>query len=1470
MDHRNNEIAIIGMSCIFPGAPDLATFWHNIVTGKDAFADLPECRLSRAHYDPAVRESDRVYCIKGGFIDPHASFEPLAFGITPTIVEDGEPDQFLALKVARQALLDAGYNDLKMKNVAVIIGRGSYQNSGGYRYNQRIRTGLQLIAAMKRINPLFDEDALNAMRNLANAELGPFRPENTIGLVPSFTAAWIANRMDFHGPAYTVDAACASSLLAVKGACEELRSGNCDMAITGGLHILLEAAFWAVFCHLNIMSRKHEIRPLSRSADGLLIGEGIGMLVMRRLEDAIRDGDRIYAVLGGVGVASDGRETSIMKPLMQGQIRAIDNAWRQTDFDRRAIGLIEAHSPGTPVGDKTELTTLLQYFGPYDPAYGPRAVVGSVKSNIGHTMPAAGSASLIKAVLAIHHGILPPSLRCEDPHELVEETRFRVIGRAEPWGEPPARRLAGVNSFGFGGTNAHVVLEGFDPQKHDRRSLHPVRTRYLGRPRISEVQLVEAADKKELLAKLSGKNPPAGADTPHPCRLAIWDPTPDKIAKAQKIVEKGLRWHGRNGIYYAPGGLIDSGGKVAFVFPGIEAQFHPDLEDLARHLGLVWPEFLGTLVKSDENGRIAPEELEKRGVGSIMVSEVLDHALKAVGIRPDFITGHSIGEWSGLLAAGMFVEEEVHALIDATASARFEVPDVDFGFVGCSVAQAGSAIKGLADISISHDNCPHQTILCGKTEVMHIAFQRLQKEGIICKSLPFRSGFHSPLFTPYLDQFARHIKNITLGPPSVPVWSAMTVAPLPPHADQVRTILQRQMAEPVRFTELVGALYGQGVRLFIQVGSGSLCGFIDDILHKKEHVALDANAPKYEGLMRLVHVALAMHVEGAKVNLGRLPLVVKEVFRPEMKLDLGTMPVPFNSPKWDSFAEINRAAILSEAGWQDQKRELNDPSWGIDEEDDSLVSRLFMSNLRIGFDAQKEVVGAFRSNRDPSRTTVARPESVSPREGQWSIPFSSALYPEVLDHAFFKQPKGWPWLTDLYPVAPMTMMVEMMMEEAAKLVDPALIPIRVENVRASRWLSAEPSVEIMFKGRFDGVDCVQIAIEGYASARVIFALKYPKAPAVESAALSGEKPIAFSVDEMYKRHMFHGPGYHGVIRMDAMGDASIRGRLRMLEAKGNLLDTAGQLFGLWVILNSPVQCMPFPVQIRSISFFGPPPRAGDEFDCDVRNITPGLANDVAGDLDLIRGGEVWCRIVQWQDFRVLGDERTDRMLRFPSTELISQVDENGLVWFLDRWPEWNQKERMLFRYTSKKERKSFDALDMHQRVPWIFKSLIAKDALRNYYFTKGRSAIFPVEIMLDLAVGDEIFFTTAFADEHPPHLAVACADAFAVAMVREEGPVGLAVETVDPARRSYSRRELIAADRAIVLDHVSMAITEDAWAARIHAARVAADKRQRKEGRDGEDFFRSLNDIRGEHLLLGDIWVATIEKAGYVIAWTLA
>ena len=1468
MEQRNNEIAIIGMSCIFPGAPDLTTFWHNIVTGKDAFAELPESRLSRVHYDPNSRDPDRVYCLKGGFIDPYATFNPLAFGITPTIVEDGEPDQFLALKVTRQALLDAGYSDLKRTDVAVVIGKGSYQNSGSYRYNQRVRTGQQFITGMSKINPLLDQQALESMRHLVNEEAGRFRPENTIGLVPSFTAAWIANRMDFHGPAYTIDAACASSLLAVKSACNELRHGTCSMAITGGMHILLDVGFWSVFCHLNVMSHKQEIRPLSRSADGLLIGEGIGILVLKRLQDAIRDEDRVYAVLRGVGVSSDGRETSIMKPLIDGQIRAIESAWNETDLDRQDIGLIEAHSPGTLVGDKAELTTLSQYFGAYNPARGPRAIVGSVKSNIGHTMPAAGAASLIKTVLAIHHGTLPPSLRCEDPHEMMDETRFKVLSKAETWNEPPARRLAGVNAFGFGGTNAHVVVEGFDLKKHDHSSKQPARQRYLPRPSISEVQLFEAKDKQDLLGKLEGKHHGATTGTDLPCRLAIWDPTPDKIAKAIQIVQKGLRWHGRHGIYHAPQGLIGAGGKVAFVFPGVEAKFHPDVQQTARHFSIDWPEFMGTLANSDENGAIAQNEIEKRGAGIIVLSSLLSQVLGRIGIKPDIITGHSIGEWSGMIAAGMFREEEVRELMGIASPKKIEMPDVAFGFVGCAMEMASRAIDGLANISISHDNCPHQTILCGKMKVMQIAFDRLQQKGIICKSLTFQSGFHSPLFAPYLDRFAGHIDAIALGQPTTPVWSAMTLSELPADLGSVRKILKEQLVNPVRFTGLINTLYAGGARVFVQVGSGSLCGFIDDTLHGMDHVALDANAPKYTGLQRLVHVALAMHVEGAKVDLKQLPVLISDVFRMELKLKLGTDLVPFSKPEWGSFAQLNREVILEQAGATGSSHAPHVATSSDGNTDDSLISRLFMSNMEVGIAAQKDVMGAWRSGGNLPRPTKQKLAGTPPREGRWSLPFSSALYPEVLDHAFFKQPEGWPSLADRYPIAPMTMMIQMMIEEAAKLADPTHVAIRVEDVKAGRWMHAEPPSEIFFKGRFDGIDCVEIAIEGHASARVIFAPDYPRAPEIDRSAPSGEKPIEFTVKEMYAKYMFHGPAYHGIIRLDSMGDKSIRGELKVLKAKGNLLDTAGQLFGLWAILNSPVHCMPFPVHLRTIKFFGPEPQVGDELSCVAKNITPGIANDVAGDLDIMHEGRLWCQILHWLDFRVIADDRTDQMLRLPSTELLSYVDDDDLVWVKDRWSEWNQKERMMFRYMGESERSAFFAIDHQLRNEWILKTIIAKDALRHFYFGHGRSSIFPIEILLDMAGGDPPRFATWFDTQLVPHLSIAYADGMAVAMARKDEPVGVAIDNTDPTHRNYIKRELSETDRLIVCNHVSIEIPLDQWAARIHVARTAARKLWRSKGSESADHV-NLYDIRGEHILLNDLWIATTQKEGYVIAWTL-
>ena len=284
------------------------------------------------------------------------------------------------------------------------------------------------------------------------------------------TASRIANRLDLHGVAYTLDAACASSLLAVEQAMRELTAGRLDLALAGGVHLSHDPSFWSVFCQLGALSREGVVRPFDRRADGILIGEGIGFVVLKRTADARRDGDRIYARLRGAGSASDGRVSSLMTPDVGGQRLALSRAWESAaGLSRSEVGLIEAHGTGTPAGDQAELSTIAAFFG----KDGDPGVLGSVKSMIGHAMPAAGMAGLIKAALAVHHGVLPPSLHSTEPHPSLAETRFRVIPTAEPW--TSQRRVAAVNALGFGGINAHLILENETarhgvPVRHGRPS----------------------------------------------------------------------------------------------------------------------------------------------------------------------------------------------------------------------------------------------------------------------------------------------------------------------------------------------------------------------------------------------------------------------------------------------------------------------------------------------------------------------------------------------------------------------------------------------------------------------------------------------------------------------------------------------------------------------------------------------------------------------------------------------------------------------------------------------------------------------------------------------------------------------------------------------------------------------------------------------------------------------------------------
>ncbi len=861
-----DRIAVVGLGCVYPGAPDVQTFWDNIVAGRDAIVDAPPDRIDPRFFAGRPGDADHLTASRGGFVQGDAlSFEPGRFGIMPVTVDGAEPDQMMALKTAAAALDDAGgLDDVAHERIGVVLGRGGYLTLQLARLDQRVRTANQLLDTLRGLLPEVDDDRLMAVKDAFTDQLGELRPESAIGLVPNLAASRIANRLDLGGPAYTVDAACASSLIAVDAAISELRSGRCDAVIAGGVHHCHDVTLWSVFSQLGALSPSGEIRPFSRHADGVLVSEGTGILVLERFDDAARRGHRVHATLGGSGVSSDGRHSSLMSPRVDGQVLALERAYRSAEVDPGTIGLVEGHGTATPAGDRAELETLRCVYGKHDPIDGPRPALGSVKSNIGHAMPAAGAAGLIKSVLAVHHGVLPPTLHGDDPHPALADTRFRLLDQAEPWSYPPGPRRSGVNAFGFGGINAHVIVE--------QHGSAPIPARAPSATVVSEPDdhpfdaiLLAGRDASDLATQLAAIGPVRDPDRPRlpegagPARLAIVDPNPKRLELAARVLGKGQPWRGRNDVWFEASGLVTGGGRVAFLFPGIESTFEAELADVAR--------WFGVEAAPMPDGAAG---IERQGRQIFDAGRLLHHALTSLGIAPDDIAGHSLGEWTGAFAAELIPTDLAGDFLDGLKPGSLEVPGVVFVALGCGADVAGDVIAGLDGVVVSHDNCPHQSVICGPEESMAEAGRRLAARKVLAQELPFRSGFHTPFFEPYLGIVRHHWDRMPLQAARTPLWSATSCEHYPTDADAVRQLAADHLVRPVRFRELVGRMYEDGVRVFVQLGVGSLVAFADDTLKGRPQLSISAASPTRSGLGQLGRVAAALWVEGADVRLDAL------------------------------------------------------------------------------------------------------------------------------------------------------------------------------------------------------------------------------------------------------------------------------------------------------------------------------------------------------------------------------------------------------------------------------------------------------------------------------------------------------------------------------------------------------------------------------------------------------------------------
>ncbi|MER7165745.1 beta-ketoacyl synthase N-terminal-like domain-containing protein, partial [Micromonospora sp. NPDC000207] len=889
-----DPIAIVGMAALMPNAGDLDSYWKNLVDGVDAITEVPAHRWDEEFYDPdQAHRPDRMYCRRGGFVDEHATFEPLRFGVMPASVPDIEPDQLITLEVAARAIDDAGGPEKLPdgERVGVIIGRGGILSPAQARYAQRVRMSSQVVQILRDLVPDLDPHRLDLLRKKFDERLGPYQPEGTIGLVPNLAASRVANRLDLRGPAYTIDAACASSLIAVDQGITELVNGRLDAVLAGGVHHVHDISFWSVFSQLRALSRRGEIRPFDADADGLLIGEGTGVVVLKRYADAQRDGDRVYAVIRGSGTSSDGRSASMFNPAVSGQVLAIRRAWRAAGLDPTApdaIGLLEAHGTGTPTGDAAELTTVAEVFGPY--AGGPRPVIGSVKSMIGHTMPAAGIAGLIKAALAVHRGVLPPTLHCESPRREMAATRFAPIAAAREW-ESDGPRRAAINAFGFGGINAHLIIEQAPesvgapvaPVTVTARTevTEPDQVLWLAAP--DPARLAALLDRDDHEVRRLGAQTAAGSDghPPGRSRLGVVDPTDRLLAVARKAVARGQAWRGGRDIWFSPQPLLADGGKVAFVFPGLEAEFTPRTADLAAHFGLPDREW-------------SSADLGRHGAGLIEVGRLLHTALARIDVHPDAFAGHSIGEWTAAAVSGQVsttTMDEFLALFDAES---VEVSGYVFAAIGAGAEQVTPLLADFPTVVLSHDNAPGQSVVNGPEPQVDRLVEALRSRNVLCQKLPFRSAFHTPAFADGLTSIGAALGRWQVHPTRVPVWSATLAAPFPADEDEVNRTFVRHMMEPVWFRQTVEAMYAAGFRVFLQVGSGQLASLVGDNLRGRDHLALPVNTAHRGGLNQLRRVATALWVEGAEPNLAALDAPRTTTAKPatprrgpRMKLDLG-------------------------------------------------------------------------------------------------------------------------------------------------------------------------------------------------------------------------------------------------------------------------------------------------------------------------------------------------------------------------------------------------------------------------------------------------------------------------------------------------------------------------------------------------------------------------------------------------------
>jgi acyl transferase domain-containing protein len=910
MTHSINDfqppIAIVGVSALMPGSDGVDALWRNVLAGADLVTDIPPDRWRvEDYYDPDPRAPDRTYSRRGAFLPP-IRFDPLAFGLPPSNLEATDSAQLLALVAASRLLADVADGrpePLDGERVAVILGSGPLKLMGDL--EGRMGRPLVLDALRARGMP---EDEAQATCDAVVEQIVPFHEASFPGSLSNVVAGRVANRFDLHGTSCTVDAACASSMAALSMAVDELTLGRADLVITGAADTHTDPLMFVCFSKTPALSPTGDCRPFDEDADGTVLGEGVAMFALKRLADAERDADRVYAVIRGIGSSSDGRATSIYGPLAAGQERALRRAYGAAGYGPSTVALVEAHGTGTVAGDGAELAALGAVFGE-DGANGhPWCALGSIKSQVGHLKSAAGAAGLLKAVLALHHRVLPPTIKVRRPAGTLASADgpFYVSTTARPWTHQASHpRRASVSSFGFGGTNFHVALEEYVESEVGgaRRA-----RRRIARP----TELVTLSDESpgalaircgELAAQLSaaGENPldafaQRGQEAFRPeddARVTLIAASATELAgllatARDLIAQRGFEpFSTPDGIRYATGS--EPPARIGFLFPGQGSQYPGMGADLAVHFAsaqAIWDGAGATLADVvfprpalDDAQLSAQRELlaatEHAQPAIATHSLALLGLLDACGVRPDCAAGHSFGELVALHAARAFDADVLLAVARArgalmrdaaTSEGSMLAVDADRDAVAHAIAGCASS-----DLWVANHNAPRQVVVAGATAAVGELERSLGEAGVACSPLPVATAFHSPIVAGAAEPFHEHLRRQRVRGPLLDVYRNAGPGTYPVEPDEVRRTVAEQILAPVRFVDMIESMYADGIRTFVEVGPGSvLTGLVGSILAGRPFRAVPTDRRGRHGVTSFQHALAELATAGVPLTFEAL------------------------------------------------------------------------------------------------------------------------------------------------------------------------------------------------------------------------------------------------------------------------------------------------------------------------------------------------------------------------------------------------------------------------------------------------------------------------------------------------------------------------------------------------------------------------------------------------------------------------